>query len=79
MGAGPDERCPPTCLASLTGRTPKPLRLRYVWQNISLGRRDGLTQFTRADDSPVAAVLTGRASARFKEAITRGTVFALRR
>ncbi|WP_052847600.1 NAD(P)/FAD-dependent oxidoreductase [Streptomyces avicenniae] len=65
--------------ASLTGRTPEPLRLRYVWQNISLGRRDGLTQFTRADDSPVRAVLTGRASARFKEAITRSTVLALRR
>ncbi|WP_257231540.1 FAD-dependent oxidoreductase [Streptomyces sp. Rer75] len=65
--------------ASLTGRAPKPLRLRYVWQNISLGRHDGLTQFTRADDSPVAAVLTGRASARFKEAVTRGTVLALRR
>lgn len=65
--------------AALTGRTPEPLRLRYVWQNISLGRRDGLTQFTRADDSPVGAVLTGRASARFKEAITRGTVPALRR
>ncbi|RNG03145.1 NAD(P)/FAD-dependent oxidoreductase [Streptomyces botrytidirepellens] len=65
--------------ASLTGRAPKPLRLRYVWQNISLGRHDGLTQFTRSDDSPVAAVLTGRASARFKEAVTRGTVLALRR
>ncbi|MBT2399228.1 NAD(P)/FAD-dependent oxidoreductase [Streptomyces sp. ISL-100] len=65
--------------AALTGRTPEPLRLRYVWQNISLGRRDGLTQFTRADDSPVGAVLTGRASARFKEAVTRGTVLALRR
>ncbi|MEV7384312.1 NAD(P)/FAD-dependent oxidoreductase [Streptomyces lydicus] len=65
--------------ASLTGRTPKPLRLRYVGQNISLGRHDGLTQFTRADDSPVAAVLTGRTSARFKEAVTRGTVLALRR
>ncbi|MFF7654962.1 sigma-70 family RNA polymerase sigma factor [Streptomyces sp. NPDC007983] len=65
--------------ASLTGRVPKPLRLHYVWQNISLGRRDGLTQFTRADDSPVAAVLTGRASARFKEAVTRSTVLALRR
>ncbi|MBT2509691.1 FAD-dependent oxidoreductase [Streptomyces sp. ISL-98] len=65
--------------AAVTGRTPRPLRLRYVWQNISLGRRDGLTQFTRADDSPVAAVLTGRASARFKEAVTRGTVLALRR
>ncbi|MFD7665711.1 NAD(P)/FAD-dependent oxidoreductase [Streptomyces sp. NPDC059788] len=65
--------------ASLTGRTPDPLRLRYVWQNISLGRHDGLTQFTRPDDSPVGAVLTGRASARFKEAVTRGTVLALRR
>ncbi|MEV0280282.1 FAD-dependent oxidoreductase [Streptomyces sp. NPDC050610] len=65
--------------ASLTGRTPKPLRLRYVWQNISLGRHDGLTQFTRPDDSPVPAILTGRASARFKEAVTRGTVLALRR
>ena len=65
--------------ASLSGRTPDPLRLRYVWQNISLGRRDGLTQFTRADDSPVPAVLTGRPSARFKETVTRGTVLALRR
>ncbi|MEN2422026.1 FAD-dependent oxidoreductase [Streptomyces rimosus] len=65
--------------AALTGTTVEPLRLRYVWQNISLGRHDGLTQFTRADDSPVAAVLTGRASARFKEAVTRGTVLALRR
>ncbi|MEV0262404.1 FAD-dependent oxidoreductase [Streptomyces sp. NPDC050617] len=65
--------------ASLTGRTPEPLRLRYVWQNISLGRRDGLTQFTRRDDTPVTAILTGRSSARFKEAVTRGTVLALRR
>ncbi|MFE7118738.1 oxidoreductase, partial [Streptomyces sp. NPDC057654] len=66
-------------VASLTGRTPAPLRLRYVWQNISLGRHDGLTQFTRRDDTPVDAVLTGRPSARFKEAVTRGTVLALRR
>ncbi|OKI09236.1 oxidoreductase [Streptomyces sp. CB02923] len=65
--------------ASLTGRSLKPLRLHYVWQNISLGRHDGLTQFTRADDSPVTGILTGRASARFKEAVTRGTVVALRR
>ncbi|GCD34729.1 oxidoreductase [Streptomyces chrestomyceticus JCM 4735] len=65
--------------ATLTGRTPGPLRLHYVWQNISLGRHDGLTQFTRADDSPLPALLTGRASARFKEAVTRGTVVALRR
>ncbi|MEV4481471.1 NAD(P)/FAD-dependent oxidoreductase [Micromonospora coxensis] len=63
----------------LTGHEPKQVRLRYVWQNISLGRRDGVTQFTRADDSPLdGAVLTGRASARFKEAVTRSTVFTMR-
>ena len=65
--------------ARVTGREPKPARIRYFWQNISLGRHDGVTQFTRADDSAIdRAVLTGRASARFKEAITRGTVFAMR-
>ena len=34
--------------AVLNGRTPRPLRIRYVGQNISLGRRDRITQFTRA-------------------------------
>ncbi|MCP2259206.1 NADH dehydrogenase, FAD-containing subunit [Streptoalloteichus tenebrarius] len=63
----------------LTGRTPKPVRVRYFWQNVSLGRRDGVTQFTRADDSPVDRVLTGRVSARFKEVITRGAAFSARR
>ncbi|MEQ7123364.1 FAD-dependent oxidoreductase [Actinopolymorpha sp. B11F2] len=64
--------------ATLEGRAPKPIRIRYVWQNISLGRRDGVTQFTGPDDSPTGAVLTGRVSAAFKEAVTRGTVVALR-
>jgi len=62
----------------LTGREPKPSRLRYVWTNISLGRYDGVTQFTHADDSPRNVVLTGRAAARFKEFITRSTVAVLR-
>ncbi|MGQ0772957.1 MAG: FAD-dependent oxidoreductase [Pseudonocardiales bacterium] len=62
----------------LTGREPKPLRLRYVWTNISLGRYDGITQFTHADDSPRGVVLTGRAAARFKEIITRSTIAVLR-
>lgn len=63
----------------VTGRQPRPARIRHVWQNISLGRHDGVSQFTRADDTVIdGAVLTGRASARFKEAITRGTVFAMR-
>ncbi|WP_188190467.1 NAD(P)/FAD-dependent oxidoreductase [Nonomuraea sp. SYSU D8015] len=63
----------------LRGRQLRPARIRYVWQNVSLGRHDGVTQFTRADGSPLgSALLTGRASARFKEAITRGTVWAMR-
>jgi NADH dehydrogenase len=60
--------------ARLNGREPKPLRFRYVNQCISLGRRDGLVQFVRSDDSPVEAVLTGRPAALYKEAIVRGTV-----
>ena len=61
------------------GRALEPVRIRYVWQNVSLGRRDGVTQFTRADDTPLPhAVLTGRASARFKEAVTRSTVGVMR-
>lgn len=65
--------------ALLTGREPTPRRIRYVWQNISIGRHDGVTQFTRADDSAIdRAVLTGRASAKFKEMVTRSTVFMMR-
>lgn len=62
----------------LTGREPRPARFRYVWQNVSLGRHDGVTQFTRADDSPLDTVMTGPASAAFKETITRGTVWTMR-
>ncbi|MGH3914105.1 MAG: NAD(P)/FAD-dependent oxidoreductase, partial [Pseudonocardiaceae bacterium] len=62
----------------LTGSEPQPLRLRYVWINISLGRRDGITQFTHADDSPRRAILTGPVAARFKEIITRSTVTVMR-
>jgi NADH:ubiquinone reductase (H+-translocating) len=60
--------------ARLNGRESKPLRFRYVNQCISLGRRDGLIQFVRSDDSPVEAVLTGRPAALYKEAVVRGTV-----
>ncbi|WP_405776653.1 NAD(P)/FAD-dependent oxidoreductase [Streptomyces sp. NBC_00859] len=64
--------------AVVGGRTPRPLRLRYVGRNISLGRRDGLVQLTRADDTPVDRILTGRTAARLKEAVTRSTVLAMR-
>lgn len=57
--------------ARAAGRTPAPLRFRYVNQCVSLGRRDGLIQFVRADDSPREAILTGRIAALYKEAVVR--------
>jgi NADH:ubiquinone reductase (H+-translocating) len=62
----------------LTGTDMRPSRLRYVWTNISLGRRDAITQFTHADDTPRGSVLTGRPAAAFKELVTRSTVVAMR-
>lgn len=62
----------------LAGRTPGTLRFRYLNQCVSLGRRDALIQFVRADDSPVERVLTGRLAARYKEAIVRGAALAQR-
>ncbi|MFI7316707.1 NAD(P)/FAD-dependent oxidoreductase [Streptomyces venezuelae] len=60
--------------ARLAGGEPEPVRIGYVFTNISLGRRDGIIQFTRADDSPRRFVLTGRAAAVFKETVVRSTV-----
>ncbi|WP_236788281.1 NAD(P)/FAD-dependent oxidoreductase [Amycolatopsis sp. GM8] len=62
----------------LAGREPGPLRFRYYNQCISLGRRDGLIQFVRADDTPVDAILTGRPAARYKETIVRAAMMAQR-
>ncbi|MEV0617217.1 FAD-dependent oxidoreductase [Nonomuraea sp. NPDC050404] len=62
----------------VTGREPRRARFGYVWHNISLGRRDGLVQFTRADDSSIDAIMTGRPSAALKESIIRGTVSVMR-
>ncbi|MFI9237221.1 NAD(P)/FAD-dependent oxidoreductase [Streptomyces sp. NPDC053079] len=63
----------------LTGdREPEPVRITYAFTNISLGRRDGIVQFTRADDSPRNALLTGRAAAVFKEGVIRSTIPTMR-
>jgi NADH dehydrogenase FAD-containing subunit len=56
----------------LAGRTPRELRLGFDGQCISLGRKDGLVQYTNADGSLIGPMLTGRAAAMFKEAIVRG-------
>ncbi|QWF81221.1 NAD(P)/FAD-dependent oxidoreductase [Amycolatopsis sp. CA-230715] len=58
----------------LAGKATGSPRFRYFNQCISLGRRDALIQFVRADDSPVDAVLKGRIAAFYKEAVVRGTI-----
>ncbi|WFB08101.1 FAD-dependent oxidoreductase [Streptomyces sp. LX-29] len=65
-------------LAEARGEAPKPLGFRYIIQCLSLGRRDGLIQFVRADDSPRERALTGRAAAFAKERVVRQTVANLR-
>ncbi len=51
----------------LAGKNPRPLRFGYLMQSISLGRRDGLIQFTDGHDRPRSWVATGRAAAAIKE------------
>ena len=50
----------------------------YLFQCVSLGRRDGLIQFVRGDDTPTRFVLTGRLAARYKEFIVAGAYGGLR-
>ncbi|MEI5098927.1 hypothetical protein RB200_10110 [Streptomyces sp. PmtG] len=45
---------------------------------MSLGRRDGLIQFVRDDDTPVERVLTGRTAAFYKEFVVRTALSAQR-
>lgn len=61
-------------IAELRGQEPKPLHFGYLIQCVSLGRRDGLIQFVRPDDSPRERLLTGRAAARTKEQVIRSTI-----
>ncbi|MFF3264041.1 NAD(P)/FAD-dependent oxidoreductase [Streptomyces sp. NPDC002932] len=59
-----------TILRTLAGKEPKPFRFGYYHTPVSLGREDGVVQFTRPDDSPRRIVLTGKRAARYKETVT---------
>ncbi|SDD61827.1 NAD(P)/FAD-dependent oxidoreductase [Rhodococcus tukisamuensis] len=60
-----------TALALLDGRAPRPLSIGFASQCISLGRRAGVVQLVRADDSPRRIALGGRTAAVVKELICR--------
>ena len=58
----------------LAGKPTKPLRFGYLQQVVSLGRRDGLVQFTDGNDGPFGWIVTGQLAARIKEAVERFVV-----
>ncbi|WP_250030706.1 NAD(P)/FAD-dependent oxidoreductase [Paractinoplanes maris] len=54
----------------LDGRPARPFRFGYYHRPVSLGRADAVVQFTRPDDSPRRAYLTGRAAVWYKETVS---------
>lgn len=57
----------------LHGNTPPPFAFDYPLRCISLGRRGGIVQRTRPDDTPIAQVWTGVPAVALKAAICRLT------
>ncbi|MGH8879480.1 MAG: oxidoreductase, partial [Stackebrandtia sp.] len=60
--------------ARLSGRRPHRFVFRFIHQNISLGRRDGVIQFVTADDRTKRGFAKGRAAVAYKELVTRWAV-----
>ncbi|MGI5130276.1 NAD(P)/FAD-dependent oxidoreductase [Pseudonocardia sp. CA-107938] len=54
----------------LAGKPARPFRFGYFHQPVSIGRRDAVIQFTRADDTPGRFCLTGRWAVAYKEAVS---------
>ncbi|MHC0433049.1 NAD(P)/FAD-dependent oxidoreductase [Streptomyces sp. O3] len=52
------------------GKTLKPFRFGYFHQPVSLGRRDAVIQFTKADETPRRLRLTGRSAVAYKAMIS---------
>jgi len=54
----------------LKGKQPRKFRFGYIHQPVSLGRHDGVIQFTHADDTPARFYLAGRWAVAYKEAVS---------
>ncbi|MBO4206990.1 NAD(P)/FAD-dependent oxidoreductase [Micromonospora echinofusca] len=63
-----------TVLARIAGGQPAALAVGFAGQCISLGRRAGIVQLARRDDTATSLHLGGRAVARIKEWVVRSTV-----
>lgn len=56
--------------AEVRGKEPKAFRFGYMHQPLSIGRKDGVIQFTHKDDSPRRWYLTGRWAIAYKETVS---------
>ncbi|HEX7239775.1 MAG TPA: FAD-dependent oxidoreductase [Longimicrobiaceae bacterium] len=63
---------------ALRGEEPEPFGMAFALRCVSLGRRDGLVQFTAGDDAPRERVWTRRPAALVKETICRMTMNVVR-
>lgn len=64
-------------LSALRGGPLHAFRFGFIGQCVSLGRRDGVVDLVRPDDTPLERAITGRLGARIKEAICRFTLLSL--
>ncbi|MFB7429564.1 NAD(P)/FAD-dependent oxidoreductase [Streptomyces hydrogenans] len=60
------------------GKAVKPFRFGYFHQPVSLGRKDAVIQFTRADFTPVRMRLTGRRAVWYKELVSGSPLMTYR-
>jgi NADH:ubiquinone reductase (H+-translocating) len=68
-----------TVLSRIAGTAPARFEYGFAGTCISLGRRAATLQFTGKDDTPVNFYIGGRLTAKVKEAICKGTLWAIRR
>jgi NADH:ubiquinone reductase (H+-translocating) len=68
-----------TVLSRIAGTEPARFEYGIPGQCISLGRRAGIMQFSRQDDTAVNYYISGRLTAKIKEAICKGTLWGMRR
>ena len=68
-----------TVLSRIAGTPPAVIDQAFSGACISLGRKSGTLQFARKDDTAVNVYFSGRVVASIKEAVCKGTLWALRR
>ncbi|MCW7462012.1 NAD(P)/FAD-dependent oxidoreductase [Leptospira limi] len=62
----------------LHNRNISPFRFHFFGRCVSLGRNDGLIQWTNFDDSPKEKIINGKLGALIKEGVNRFTLIVLR-